>query len=263
MQRRQLFEFNDAPWAPAALRETIVLALSQTIREGRLLDGAVGPFTRFLEQTSARTVLDVCSGGGDAAVMLQEALQRAGVTIELRVSDLFPQLEAWQALGVPFVEAPVDVTALPGELGAGSVCTIINALHHFPPAQAQQVLEGLCARARGVFVFEGLGRNFLSFAALAPQGVKSLAMTPLRAKARLASAALTWLTPIALLASVWDGSVSCLRTYEEHELRAMVAHLDGWHWEFVASSHGRFGQGSSFMGWPAHPGAASSERRGS
>jgi hypothetical protein len=184
---------------------------------------------------------------------LQEALQRAGVEISLRVSDLFPQVEAWRALGVPFVEASFDVTSPPSELADGSVCTIINALHHFPPARAKLVLEGLCSRSAGVFIFEGLARNFMTFAALAPQGLKSLAMTPLRAKSKFASVALTWLTPIALLASVWDGSVSCLRTYEEAELRSLVRDIDGWRWEFAASTHGRFGQGSSFMGWPTHP----------
>ena len=43
LPRLQLFEFNDASWAPAALRETLTEALSRAIRWGKLTDGLLDP----------------------------------------------------------------------------------------------------------------------------------------------------------------------------------------------------------------------------
>lgn len=82
-----------------------------------------------------------------------------------------------------------------------------------------------------MFIVEGLDRSLFSFAAMAPIGVAGLYSTPFTAYHRLQSMLLTWASPVALVCSAWDGSVSCLRAYPEHTLRQFVAELDGWQWD--------------------------------
>lgn len=256
LPRLQLFEFNDAPWAPPVLRDTLVEALSRTLAWGRMLDGLVAPLARCLDQAGTNEVLDLCAGAGGPAAVLARAMAGSGREAHFLVSDLFPHVARWEALRaeqpgrLDFEPTPVDATAIPPALGAGRVRVIVNALHHFPPAVAKAVLRGACEGAPGVFIAEGLVRNPLSFAAMAPVGIAGLLATPLLAEERrLARAAVTWLTPLALAASAWDGTVSAFRCYLPEELRAMVADLEGWTWTSGEYTHSAgLGRGSWFAG---------------
>ena len=253
LPRLQLFEFNDASWAPAVLRDTLVEALSRAIRWGGLLEGLVAPLARCLEAAGTSKVLDLCAGAGGPAAILSDAMAKRGHDVHFLMSDLFPQLAQWEALRserLDFVREPVDATNISPALGAGRVRVIINALHHFPPELARQALLGACEHAPGVFIAEGLVRNPLSFAAMAPVGLAALLATPMLAKDRhLPRALISWLSPVALAASAWDGTVSSMRTYEPSELQEMVAPLEGWTWTSGHYAHSRgFGTGSWFCG---------------
>ncbi len=245
--RLQLFEFNDSAWAPPLLRDTLIDSLSRAIRWGGLLDGVIEPLQRCLDAAGTSQVLDLCAGAGGPAAVLSAAMPNA----HFLMSDLFPQVAAWEALRSPqldFVPDAVDATNIPPSLGAGRVRLIVNALHHFPPPLAREVLRGLCAGdSPGVFIAEGLVRSPLSFAAMSPVGLAALFATPLLAPRRRLAA--TALLPVSLAASIWDGTVSALRMYSPDELHAMVADLPGWTWSSGEYTHSRgFGRGNWFWG---------------
>lgn len=256
LPRLQLFEFNDARWAPPVLRSTLVEALSRAIRWGGLLDGAIEPLARCLKAAGTSQVLDLCSGAGGPASVLSEAMAQRGHDVHFLMSDLYPAVAAWEPLRaanpsrLDFVAEPIDATAIPAELGAGRARVMSNALHHFPPPLAREIVRGLCRDAPGVFIAEGLVRNPLSFAAMGPMGLAALLATPVLANdRRVARALLTWFSPIALGASAWDGTVSALRTYLPGELHEMVADLDGWTWTSGEFPHsGGVGAGTWFSG---------------
>lgn len=257
MRRRHLFEFNDSPWAPVALRETIVEALSRTLAWGRVLQGLVEPFADFVARTGASEVLDLCSGAGGPAAILVRELARAGVRPpRFLMTDLQPHPEAWARLRqehpgvIDFVAEPVDATRIPGDLGAGRARVIINALHHFPPDLAGAIVRGACDASPGVFIAEGFERSPLQFVPFALAGLPALYVNPLLApRHRLEKVLLTWLTPAAVAASAWDGFVSTLRVYGEDELRAMVAPLgDAFTWRYGAYGFAPFGRPYYFYG---------------
>lgn len=256
LPRLQLFEFNDAKWAPAALRETLTEALSRAIRWGKLNEGLVEPLARCLEKAGTSKVLDLCAGAGGPAIVLSEAMAARGHAVHFLMSDLYPSIPHWEAAcrehpeRLGFVRESVDATALPPGLVEGRVPVIINAQHHFPPPLARSVLRGACEHAPAIFIGETLTRNPLSFAAMGAAGLAGLYSTPFLAKdKRLAKTALTWLSPIALAASVWDGTVSSMRTYLPEELHEMVADLAGWTWSWGEFAHsGGLGVGNWFSG---------------
>jgi SAM-dependent methyltransferase len=211
-----------------------VESLGRTLRWGRILDGVAAPFASFLERSRASSVLDVGSGSGEPAALLATALRRQGRAVpSLLLTDLFPRVEAWQALAeaepaITFHAEAVDATAIPPALGEGRARTIINVLHHFPPPLAAAVLADAVRSGAPTFVVEGFERDPRGFLPFAPAGVVALAMAPLLTrKSRVAKALLAWATPIALAASIWDGFVSTLRVYTEAELREMVAAAGG------------------------------------
>ena len=257
MRRRQLFEFNDSPWAPEALRESVIEALSRTLAWGRILRGGVLPFRSFLAATGADEVLDLCSGaGGPAAILAREIASAGARPPRFLMTDLQPQREAWERIRqdhpgvIDFVGEPLDATHIPEAVGNGRARVIINALHHFPPELAASILRGACERSPGVFVAEGFERNPMRFAAFALAGIPALLVNPvLSPRHRLAKALLTWVLPAAFCASIWDGVVSTLRVYREDELRAMVAPLgDAFHWTYGTWSFPPFGRPYYFYG---------------
>lgn len=254
LPRAQLFEFNDSRWAPVAIRESLVEALSRTLVWARVLRGLAGPFASFLDETGAREVLDLCAGAGGPAAILVRELRRAGrAPPRFLLTDLLPHLELWDALrradpdAIEFVPASVDATAIPRDLGAGRARTIINALHHLPPALAGAVLRGACEEGPGVFVAEVFGRNPLRFPSIAVPGAAALAVTPfLSPRHRLAK---SLLLPITFVAAAWDVFASTLRVYTERELREMVAPVgNAFRWSYGTYAFPFGGRGFWFSG---------------
>jgi hypothetical protein len=190
-------------------------------------------------------------------VILVDDLLAAGVTPPRFVlTDLNPQVETWKALKrrhpryIDFVPEPVDATRLPPELARGRGAIVINALHHFRPALAANILGSLAKSSAGVFVAEPFERTPLGFARMAPAGVPALLANPiLSPKENVKKAVFTWLTPFAFGASIWDGFVRTFRVYSELELRALVAPLSR-QIEFAYGHYpvGRFGRGYCFRG---------------
>jgi hypothetical protein len=257
LPRLQLFEFNDAAWAPEALKELIVESLSRTLRWGRVLRGIVGPLEALLAETEATEVLDLASGAGGPAQVLVEEIKRLGRTPpRFLLTDLQPMPRAWSALkalhpdAIDFVPRAVDATQIPFGLARGRVQIVINALHHFPPDLARAVLLGATRDAPGVFIAEGLLREPFSLAAIMVAGLPALFANPVLAgDRRLQKALLTWLSPAALSASLWDGAVSTLRQYTEEELREMVRDAPpGWRWDYGIFEFPFGGRGSWFRG---------------
>jgi len=259
LPRVQAFEFNDLPSMPSAVRDSVVESLSRTLRWGHILRDLVGPFRRFLEASGATEVLDLCAGAAGPATILASEMRRAGQTPpRFLMTDLFPRADIWEAAraeqpeDIDFVPEPVDATRIPEDLARGRARTIINAFHHFPPDVAQALLADAVRSSTGVFVSEAFERNPLRFLPMAPMGVPSLLANPLlSSRERLAKAALTWLTPVAMSIAVWDGFVSTLRVYTEAELFAMVAPLgDTFRWEYGHYRFAPFGKGTYFFGVP-------------
>lgn len=261
LPRLQLFEFNDLSSAPTALRETIVESLGRTLDWGHILDGLATPFAQFIQTTGASRVVDLGSGTGAPASLLANALARRGLEPPtFTLTDLYPAIDDWRELRarmphlIDFVEEPVDATALPASLSSEHARTVINVLHHFPEELVRAVFADAIRHDAPIFIAEGFERNPLQFLNFAPMGVIALGLNPILArKRRLGKALLTWATPIALGASIWDGFVSTLRVYTPEELREIVSSCPGherYRWSFGHYTYPPLGTGYYFFGVP-------------
>jgi hypothetical protein len=259
----ELFEFNDAAWAPAVLRDIIVESLSRLLDWGGILRGLVAPFEDFLAAADAREILDLASGASGPACILAREIQRAGRTPPRFVlTDLHPRPAAWEEARaaypgvIDFEPEPVDATHIPERLAHGRARVMINALHHLSPEIARGIFEDAVRCGSGIFISEGFERTPLGFAAMLPAAGPAFVATPfLSSHDRLAKMLLTFATPIPALAGLWDGLVSSLRVYDREDLEAMVAPFGGgYDWKYGTYTFFPGGKGYYFYGAPRRGG---------
>ena len=244
MRRVHLFEFEDLPWFPAALRDPLTDMLGKVIEVGRVYHPVVPLLARALQTTGDRVLLDLCSGGGGPIVPLRRLLARDhGIDVEVRLSDFYPNIPAFERIAahgqgrVTYVPAPVDATRVPP--GLAGFRTMFTCMHHFKPAQAEAILRDAWTADRGIAVFEFTERSLAGLAQMLLSPISALALTPLVRPFRWSRLALTYVVPAIPALFMFDGIVSQLRTYTPDELRDMTRSLQrpGYRWEVGTVKH--------------------------
>ena len=246
-RRIQAFEFNDLERAPRALRDTIVEALGRTLEWGQMMRGLIPHVARFYSESKVEQVLDLGAGAGRPALILSEALKQEGIRPpKIWLTDLYPQPQLWARIKaesggfIDLIEQPVDATSIPEPLGHRRARQLINVLHHLPEPLVREVLGDAIAARSPLFIAEAFRREPLQFLNFAPAGLPALWLNPLLTdRDRLQKAFLTWLTPIALAASLWDGFISTMRIHEPEELLALARTCPGY--EAYSWHHGSYG----------------------
>jgi hypothetical protein len=245
MKRRQLFEFNEAPWFPSELRDLVTDALHFAEVRFDLYRPAVSVLARLLDDAQADTIIDLCSGAGGAIVtMMDELRARAGRPLSLRLTDLYVNEGAARSTGsgVTYHREPIDARRVPPELVG--VRTLFTSLHHFAPDQAAEVI-GDAVRARapiGVFEITERGASSIATSLMVPLGI--WLTTPLMQPQKLSRYLFTYAIPIVPFANGWDGVVSSLRTYTTDELLALAQKADPdetFEWTAGRAAPERFG----------------------
>ncbi len=232
MGRKHLFELEDFDWFPETIRNHMTDFLYYIITGLRIYKPIVPKLHVAMTRTGKDHIIDMCSGGSGPVGQIQHFLaDEHGFRVRATVSDLFPNLPAFQRIQhdsggtVDFIAEPVDATDTPPELDGFR--TIFTAFHHFRPELGQAVLQDAVDKNAPIGVFELTQRNPLSIALVVvgtPLG--TLLLTPFFKPFRFSRLVFTYLVPVVPFATLWDGFVSCLRTYSPDELRELVSGLD-------------------------------------
>jgi len=231
MGRLQLFEIHDQDWCPPSLRDALTDFLQFTISLGRSYAPIVPMLRDAITRTGATRVVDLCSGAGGPWRTLRQEL---GVPVTL--TDKYPNRAA-STSALPFHPEPIDATAVPAQLDGFR--TLFTSFHHFRPADARAILGDAVRRRQGIGVFEISRRAPLEIAVIALTWLAVLALVPFIRPLRWSRLAWTYLPPVLPLVGVFDGVVSCLRTYSPAELRELLRGLDTYDWE-VGVTRGRW-----------------------
>ena len=238
MGRIHAIELHEQDWCPALIRDAATDYLQFANVMGSPYRAIAGRLADALDRAGTREVLDLCSGGGGPWFDLQPALsESAGDEVKVRLSDLHPNWAAFERAhsrshgAIEFVDEPVSVLAVPHELPGFR--TLFAAFHHFRPDDARRILADAVASRRGVAVLEPLGRGVAPLLSILFAPLVCLLVTPLIRPFRWSRLLFTYLLPIVPLVIVFDGVVSCLRTYTPGELRDLVDGIDapGYRWD--------------------------------
>lgn len=249
MKRRHLFEFEDLDYWPQLLRNYITEMLSTLLVTTDVYASMVPKLAAVLRRTGKRRVVDLCSGSCGVSLAMKAALERElGEPLELLLSDKFPNLARFEAASAAnercsFVAEPVDVLEPHPELDG--LRTMFTALHHFEPAQVEQILQRAVDDRAPIAILEFTERDPKQIAiTTVASPITCLVLTPKIRPRTLGRLLCTYLLPIVPLTYGWDSAISALRTYLPEELQAIVARLagsEGYEWDIGQTERSRKG----------------------
>jgi SAM-dependent methyltransferase len=246
MHRIQFIELHEQPWFPTTLRNEITNALQCGSEILKTYAPISTLLQRALDATRSRSIVDICSGSGGPWLDLSKKLRGNASAYGILLTDKFPNLAAFEnvkaasANNIDFHRNSVDATKVPVELDGFR--TMFSSFHHFPPAQARAILQDAVDAKQGIGIFEVTSRTASAVGMMFLWFLTPFVFTPSIRPFRLSRLFYTYVLPIIPLVLLFDGLVSCLRTYQPRELRELINGLAApeYRWE-TGEQSGSFG----------------------
>jgi hypothetical protein len=247
MRRIQFIELHDQSWFPAFLRDEVTDALQYGLSRFNVYAPAAPIIRSLLEATASRSIVDMCSGSGGPWLELSRTIQAGGV-LQILLTDKYPNLRAFERIRaaskeqIEFRPESADAMRMPRELMG--VRTIFTSFHHFPPKQGALLLRDAVEAGQPIGVFEITRRAPSAIAWIPAWALFALLCAPMIRPFRWSRLLWTYLLPVVPLVLLFDGIVSCLRSYRPNELLQIAKTVDGaeYSWgagEIAARAGGR------------------------
>jgi hypothetical protein len=265
MRRVQFIELHEQPWFPASLRADVTDALQFGFNLLHAYDPIAPLLQSVIDSTGngtngTQSIVDMCSGGGGPWLDLVRNLRgrdAAADSADLQVwlTDKYPNLAAFQSVSassnhhINFYPEPVDAMKVPR--GLKGLRTMFTSFHHFPPEDARAILQNAVDAGESIGIFEVTKRSPSTIGLIFAGVLLMFVHTPRIRPFRWSRLLWTYLIPIIPLVLLFDGVVSCLRTYRPQELREMVEKLTSCHYQWqIGELAGRRAPVTYLIGYP-------------
>ena len=258
MSRIHLFEFEDQVWLPRPLRDFMTGWLDLMNRLNSGWDAFAPPVATLLRESRSERIVDLGSGGGGPVLRIRRVIaETQAIDPLVLLTDKYPNHDALRRAAadpsgrVDYRSESVDATNVPAELQG--VRTMFCSFHHFRPDAARRILTDARDKGRAIGIFEGTARNVPAILITLTAPLSVLATTPFIRPFRWGRLIFTYPIPIVPLLCLWDGLVSCLRSYSAHELGELVRDLesDSYSWEVGELRFPRNPVNVAYLiGWP-------------
>lgn len=250
MGRIHLFEFEDQPWYPNIFRDLTTDFLRHTANSDKsaLYKLIIPLISKGLRESGSTQIVDLASGAGGPYLELGKALQQEHPDLRILLTDYFPNIDAFKHIKstapyFDYVTYPVDARRVPASLKG--LRTYFLSFHHFRPEDARSILQDAVNNNSAIAIFEDQERSVPSMLAEA-YGPIALLRHSWRIKPfRFRRILFTYIIPVLPFTLLWDGLVSCLRTYSPEEMEQLIGQLDNggrFNWEV-----GRLRQGKGMI----------------
>ncbi len=229
--RIHLFEFEDLN-IPQVFRNLLTDILGHFVKSG-LYDGIVPVIYKVLQEQQCDTIVDLCTGSGEPAILLKEKiLQDYQLETQLILTDKFPNIsKATNIINkrerATYLSESIDATVLPKNLKG--LRTLFASLHHFKADQVKGIFQDAVNNDQPIAVFEFTERTWIRAFLMVPAILHMLIITPFIKPFSLTRIFWTYVIPVMPIIYFWDGLVSNLRTYTIDELHSIINTLDDNH----------------------------------
>jgi ubiquinone/menaquinone biosynthesis C-methylase UbiE len=252
------FEFEDQPWFPGFIRDSMTDYLRFLFRKLDLYKPVLPILEDALAKSGSDQILDLCSGSGGAVEMIYENLKQSfNPDIKITLSDLFPSELTYDYLsqkthgGISYINTAVDACSVPN--GLNGLRTIFSGFHHFEKKKAKEVLKNAVEQRQGIAIFDGGNRSFwMIILIIVANPVMLFLCTPFFKPFRLSRLIFTYLIPVIPFCTVWDGVISILRLYSPDEMLKIALEADNDQYTWISGKvRNNFGMSIAYLvGYP-------------
>jgi len=243
MRRVQFVELHEQPWFPSSIRDEITDALQFGFHLFKVYSPVAPLLQRALGSTRSRSIVDLCSGGGGPWVELSRKLEGGPAVVQIWLTDKYPNLRAFENIRtvsenhIAFYPGPVDAMNVPRELKG--LRTMFTSFHHFSPEGARAILQNAVDAGESIGIFEATRRAPSTIGLMFAWVLMLVVCTPWIRPFRWSRLLWTYLVPIIPLVLLFDGVVSCLRTYRPQELRELAEKLTAAEYQWECGEYSR------------------------
>jgi len=243
MRRVQFIEIHDQSWFPSSFRDGVTDALQFGFHFLKAYAPIAPLLQSALNSTRSRSIVDLCSGGGGPWLDLARKLQADPPGLHIWLTDKYPNLSAIENVRaasenqIAFYPGSVEAMKVPGELKGFR--TMFTSFHHFSPEEARAILQNAVDARESIGIFETARRAPSTIGLVFAFALLLFVCTPWIRPFRWSRLLWTYLVPIIPLVLLFDGVVSCLRTYRPQELRELVEELTASEYQWEIGEHSR------------------------
>lgn len=237
MKRLHLVEIEDQAWLPKSIRDAVTDYLQFVVKVFHPYNEIFLRLQNILNDLHEDHIVDLCSGGGGPWPSLSLLVGNSGPKT-ICLTDKFPNAQSFKHARsasmdrITYRDDPIDAAAVPQELCGFR--TLFSSFHHFSPMQAQSILEDAVKQRCGIGIFEITARSASAILWMLATPFLALLFTPFISPFRWSRLVWTYFVPIVPLIALFDGLVSCFRTYTPAELRLLISKLsmpEGYQWD--------------------------------
>lgn len=261
MKRVHLFEFHDQRWFPRIWRDLMTDFMAFFVQVFNPYRVVSAKLASAIQNSGVSNIVDLCSGAGLSTVTaLENLLSKDSCEYKLTLTDKYPNVAAFRTLSmkhdgiVNYVESPVDASKVPEDLKG--VRTIFGSFHHFDFEKSRDILDDAVQKNQGICIFEYTERNFIIWTLpLLFIPIFMILSAPFIRPFTFRRILWMIIIPIVPFITVWDGFVSCLRTYTPKELERIVGSLRASHYRWETGRVRSFGGCfiTFLIGYPEQP----------
>ena len=241
MRRLHFIELHEQQWIPSSLRDGVTDALQFGLNLLRAYAPIAPLLQKAIHSAGCRSIIDLCSGAGGPWLDLSRKVQGDAPALPICLTDKYPNLGAFQNLQaasenlITFYPSSVDAMKVPGELKGFR--TMFSSFHHFLPEEARAILQNAVDARQSIGIFEITRRAPLTIGLMFPWALMFFVCTPLIRPFRWSRLFWTYLVPMIPFVVLFDGVVSCLRTYRPKELREIIEKLTATEYQWEIGEH--------------------------
>jgi len=229
MRRIQFIELHEQDWFPDFLRNDVTDTLQGGLNLSRAYRPIVPLLQRALESAGNRSIVDLCSGGGGPWLDLARKLKGKSAPLHISLTDKYPNAIAFEnvrarsEIPISFYEDPVDARKVPFQLDGFR--TMFTSFHHFAPDEARAIIQDAVDAKQGIGIFEITRRAPSAIILIVLWSFAPFVFTPFVRPFRWSRLLCTYIVPLIPFVLLFDGIISCLRTYRPSELRDLAGQL--------------------------------------
>lgn len=222
-----LFEFEDLPWFPQLLRGYMTDYLQFIFTKFNMYEPVVHELQKLIEKRSSTAIVDLCSGSGGPVISIQNAfLKYYNKHIPIILTDKFIPAEIIKLLpkGITYHKDPVDAKSIPK--GLKGLRTMFSSLHHFTAEEIKLIISNSSLSSEPFAFFDSGNKSILMILSIIVfHPILMFLFTPFIKPFSLGRVLFTYLIPLVMFFTIWDGIISILNLHSKKNINNLISQL--------------------------------------